>query len=119
MTLTKLIPTRLFSGGPMGEHGLTLSLAIAALLALNGLWWGWVESWNPDDWALVDLLSPDRAPLEPASFVKPPFHTYLNFFLSVLPIRATQKAINTATSSRLDFRVAILYWSRLIQVSLF
>jgi hypothetical protein len=48
---------------------------------------GWVEYWNPDLMALRGLVRQGRGFLELAGFLKPPFHTYLNFFLSVVSFK--------------------------------
>jgi len=41
---------------------------------------------HPDQMAFHSLFKPGLAPLNPGWFEKPPFHTYFNYFLSVLPV---------------------------------
>ena len=103
----------------VSDRHLALALAVGAALVVNGIWWGWVEEWNPDEMALRSLLAPGRGFLEPGEFLKPPFHTYLNFFLSVLPIKIVERLTEVATGRAQDFAPIILYWSRLIQLALF
>jgi Dolichyl-phosphate-mannose-protein mannosyltransferase len=98
---------------------LLVSLVIALFLGLTGIWWGWVEEWNPDQMGLQMLRSPSRNMLVPDNFLKPPFHSYLNLALSIMPIKALEKVIEAAIGSRLEFEPAILFWSRLIQLGLF
>jgi len=103
----------------LGDRYLLLALALAVALAVHGIWWGWVEDWNPDSMALRHLLTDRRHLLEPAEFLKPPFHTYLNFFLVVLPLKLLERLTQLVTGRPQDFAVGILYFSRLIQIALF
>ena len=111
----------------MGVHGssvashrfLLVSLALAAVLCLNGFWWGWVEDWNPDQMALQMSGSPSIHMFQPGTFLKPPFHSYLNLFLSIIPLKAAEEILEAVTHSTLNFEIGILWWSRLIQVGLF
>ncbi len=41
---------------------------------------------HPDQMAFHSLFNPGLAPLNPGWFEKPPFHTYFNYALSVLPV---------------------------------
>ncbi len=93
-------------------------LAICALgfvLGCYGIWWGWVECWNPDQMALL----PVRGFLEPTTQMKPPFHTYLNFFLVVVPVKVLGKLIRFVTGTNVDLDIAILFLSRFVQLLLF
>ena len=101
------------------DRVLVLSLTLAAVLGVNGLGWGGIEEWNPDQMAFQSLLSPDRAPLEPESFLKPPFHSYVNFFFSIVPVKAIERAVEALTGRELDFNVGIVWGARLIQLGLF
>jgi hypothetical protein len=103
----------------LGDPYLLLALALAVALVAHGIWWGWVEDWNPDSMALRHLLTDRHHLLEPAEFLKPPFHTYLNFFLVVLPLKLLGRLTQLVTGQRQDFAVGMLYSSRLIQIALF
>jgi hypothetical protein len=102
------------------DRYLILALAVGAALVLNGIWWGWVEHWDPDQMVFKGLIGvKGRGFLEPETFLKPPFHTYLNFFLSVLPIKGAERLIEFLTGGHPNFGPIALWWSRLIQLSLF
>src|SRR5262245_17125672 len=104
----------------VADRYLILALVVGVALVLNGIWWGWVECcWNPDQMALRPLIGTGGGYLEPVDFLKPPFHTYLNFFLSVLPIRFAERLVKFLTGTDPNFGPIVLWWSRLIQVSLF
>ncbi|MGZ9031443.1 MAG: ArnT family glycosyltransferase [Burkholderiaceae bacterium] len=98
------------------DRYLLVALILAGLLVGHGLWWGWVECWNPDQMAMRPVSLPFLAP---EWFLKPPFHTYFNFFLSFVPFKAAEKALEVLTNRPQDFSVAMLWWSRLLQLSLF
>src|SRR5262249_16636564 len=104
--------------GVAADRYLILALALGAGLVINGIWWGWVECWNPDQMALRDLFGRSGF-LEPRDFLKPPFHTYLNFFLSVLPMKFAERLIEFLSGTHLNFAPIVLWWSRLIQLGLF
>ena len=99
------------------DRYLMLALALAAAFALYGIWWGWVESWNPDDMAFRSLFA--YRVLEPFDFQKPPFHTYVNFILSVLPFKILTVIGNAITGTTWNLGPEKLWWSRLIQISFF
>jgi hypothetical protein len=104
----------------VGQPYLALAVVLAAVLVLNGIWWGWVEEWNPDQMVFKGLIGvKGRAFLEPETFLKPPFHTYLNFFLSKLPIRGAERTIKFFTGVQPDLAFVVLWWSRVIQLFLF
>ena len=56
---------------------------VAVLLSYQGLT---VAVGHPDQMAFHSLFKPGLAPFNPGWFEKPPFHTYFNYFLSVLPV---------------------------------
>jgi hypothetical protein len=93
------------------------ALLLAALCALYGIWWGWAESWNPDEMAFRSLFA--RRPFEPVDFLKPPFHTYVNFFLSVVPFKLAEQIARFVTGSDHSLAIERLWWSRLLQVFFF
>ena len=53
------------------DRFLLLALVAGAAFTLNGIWWGWVECWNPDQMALRSLIRQGRGFLEPAEFAHP------------------------------------------------
>ena len=59
---------------------LLVSLFLAFAFTLQGINWGRVECWNPDEVALRSIFKKSKPPFEPATFTKPPFHTYLTYF---------------------------------------
>ncbi len=63
------------------DRALLLALLLAFAFTLQGIDWGRVECWNPDEMALRSLFKKNKPPFEPATFTKPPFHTYLNYFV--------------------------------------
>jgi Dolichyl-phosphate-mannose-protein mannosyltransferase len=98
---------------------LVIALTLGAIFALNGMWWGRVEDWHPDQVALRKLVGPDKMLFEPPNFLKPPFHTYLNFVLAVLPIKAFEMAFERFIDLSLNFDVIRLLWSRTLTALLF
>jgi hypothetical protein len=93
------------------------ALAMAALVSFYGIWWGWVESWNPDEMAFRNLFA--HRWFEPDDFQKPPFHTYVNFVLSVAPFKIMELAGKALTGAAWNLGAERLWWSRLIQVFFF
>ncbi len=57
---------------------IVFALVLGAAFSIYGLWWGWVESWNPDEMAFRSLFA--HRFFEPDGFQKPPFHTYVNSY---------------------------------------
>lgn len=89
------------------------------LLSLNGIWWSWAETWHPDQMAFHQLLHEDRAPLEPPNFLKPPFHTYVNFMLAVVPVELVERAAGILTGRKCDFNHAAVWVSKFLQMAFF
>ncbi len=56
------------------DSGLLIALVLALVFTVQGINWGRVEDWNPDELALRSI----KKTLEPNNFKKPSFHTYLN-----------------------------------------
>lgn len=100
------------------DRSLLAICGLGFLLGCYGIWWGWVECWNPDQMALVRLRHDGLLPA-PEWQLKPPFHTYLNYALVLLPFRVVRKLCWIFTGSRPDVQVLILYSSRLLQLLLF
>lgn len=97
----------------MQRLGLTLICVVALLLCARGLT---TAVGHPDQMAFQPLFNPDLAPLNPGWFEKPPFHTYFNYFLSVLPIEQLAGALGVADEVALAWQ---RLWSKILQVLLF
>lgn len=95
------------------------AVACAALLALNGIWWGWVEDWNPDHMAFTGVFSKGLLPFEPRDFTTPPFYTYVSFILAKVPVDVGRKLLQLVTGTAHDWSVAVLYCARLLHVGFF
>lgn len=95
---------------------LLIALLLGLVFCLYGLHWGWVECWNSDQMAFKNLFSKGKLPFQPEDFQKPPFHTYFNFFLSVIPVKIIDKILNLSPHS---VRTTQLLWSRTLTVFLF
>lgn len=65
------------------KSGLVAVCLAALMLCCHGLA---AAVQHPDQMAFHSLFNPGLAPLNPGWFEKPPFHTYCNYFLSVLPV---------------------------------
>jgi 4-amino-4-deoxy-L-arabinose transferase-like glycosyltransferase len=104
-------------GRPAADRLLILALIIAALATLHGISWGRVESFNPDEMAFRNLFA--HRFLEPEDFQKPPFHTYVNFFLSVVPFKAAELAGKAITGTPSSLSAQRLWWSRCLQIGFF
>lgn len=98
------------------DRVLLISLILAGLLSLYGIHWGWFEPWNPDQMAFQPLFIKGKLPGNPGGFLKPPFHTYFNYFLSVLPVTILGKILNLPPHLLSSIQ---LIWSRLLTVFLF
>lgn len=93
-------------------------LAIALLLALGfslyGIRWGRVECWNRDQMALRGLHG-----LRPDTYVKPPFHTYVNHFLILRPIARAEFVSKKLSHRETNLNEVRLLGSRLLVVGMF
>ena len=87
-----------------------LILAITFAFCLHGIQWGRYESWNPDQMGLKGIYF-DMTMLRPPHYLKPPLHTYLNVFLSFLPIKIIQKYFGVSSEFSLTM---MLVWSRVL-----
>lgn len=90
------------------------ALALACLFCLQGIMWGRVECWNPDQIALRGLRA-----LRPANYGKPPFHTYLNHAFVVWPITVALKIGRVPTERTKIANSAKLIGSRLLTIALY
>jgi len=96
------------------DRALIIALLLALAFSLHGIHWGSVEEWNPDQMAFKTLFHQGELPLNPKEFLKPPFHTYFNFFLSTVPFYVLGNILSV------DFlHGPRLLWSRALTVLLF
>jgi 4-amino-4-deoxy-L-arabinose transferase-like glycosyltransferase len=98
---------------------LAVALCVGLLFSVYGMTWGSGQSWHPDEMAFRGLFSAKTLPFEPMSFNRPPFHTYFNYFLSVLPFDLLQQTASKLVASPVNLGIVRLYWSRLLTVFLF
>ncbi len=98
------------------DQTLLLSLILGFGFSLYGIDWGWVETWEPDQMAFQSLFIEGKLPFHPGSFLKPPFHTYFNYFLSVYPLEIVGKTFNV--SAEILYPVKLI-WSRLLTTFLY
>ena len=101
---------------PKMDRILLLALFLSLAFCMYGIHWGWVECWNADQMAFQNIGGEGRWPLQPYTYQKPPFHTYFNFFLSVIPVKVIGKLTNL--SPKLLTSVQI-FWSRALTFFLF
>ncbi|MBA3833355.1 MAG: glycosyltransferase family 39 protein [Chthoniobacterales bacterium] len=96
------------------DPGLAAILIAASLFCLRGIGWGRVEDWNRDQMAMRDLQG-----LRPTTFLKPPFHTYLNHLVVFLPIEAAETVSQRITGTKEKWNHVRLIGSRLLVMVLF
>ena len=89
-------------------------LVAAFLFCLRGIGWGRVEDWNRDQMAMRELQG-----LRPGYFQKPPFLTYLNHLVVLLPVRAAEAVGERMTGSKQEWNHVRLIGSRLLVMVLF
>ena len=87
---------------------LLVALLVCFLLSLYGIT---VHYNNPDQMAFLPLFLDEKLPFNPGWFDKPPFHTYFNYFLSVLPISELSKAFGFSLQTEVILEII---WSRLL-----
>ncbi len=109
MKIYQSIKTRIFTL----DRFLIIALIIGFLLCVHGLAWKYQ---HPDQMALRPLFIQGRLPFNPGWFHKPPFHTYFNYFLSVLPITFMGKIINLQANQVEEIK---FLWSRILTYFLF
>src|SRR3981081_1249649 len=92
---------------------LGIALILALVFSLYGIRWGRVECWNRDQMALRGLHG-----LRPDTYVKPPFHTYVNHFLILRPI-ARAEFLSRKSHRDINLNEVRLLGSRLLVVGMF
>jgi hypothetical protein len=95
---------------------MVVTLTLGLTFCLYGSNWGRVESWNPDQMALRPIFIDGKLPFQPGSYHKPPFHTYLNFFLAETPARVVTKILGAPYHDKPHL---VLFFSRLLTAFLF
>jgi hypothetical protein len=87
---------------------LLTTLLLCFALSLYGIM---VIYGNPDQMAFQPLFLDGKLPFNPGWFDKPPFHTYFNYFLSVLPISTLGKVFDFSLQTEVILETI---WSRLL-----
>lgn len=91
-----------------------LVLMVMALCA-HGSDWGHYYHMHPDQMATECLHCAEGRPFHPQYFLKPPFHTYFNYFLALVPSATLSYAFDLPELTRLKL---VLIWSRMITAGL-
>ena len=93
------------------------ALFAGVLFGSLGMGWGRYDCLNLDRMAFKSVMSPDRAPFEPASFRKPPFYTYLMLVGARWPAEFVGRnlffaSLDTRKEARLILRTALArFWN--------
>src|SRR5690349_16274167 len=87
---------------------LLAALFVCFCLSLYGIT---VKYGNPDQMAFQPLFLEGKLPFNPGWFDKLPFHTYFNYFLSVLPVSTLSKTFHFSTQTE---EIVKMVWSRLL-----
>jgi len=90
------------------DRMLVTALAITFLLCLYGVT---VRQLHPDAMAFLPLFTPGKPPFDPGWFEKPPFYTYCNYFLAVLPLSIAARALHVPADVAMTARIV---WSRIL-----
>lgn len=103
------------------DRWLLLALAIGVLSGLQGFGWGRFDCLNLDRMAFQNVMSDSRRPLEPETYVKPPFYTYLNLVLARWPADFVARQIpglerDERRAARAEWRVR---FARVLNLALF
>jgi hypothetical protein len=91
---------------------LAMSLAGTFVLCLYGLT---MTQMHPDQLAFVPLFAPDRWPFNPGWFEKPPFYSYCNYFLTVLPSTVIAGVLRLDAHALQVLQVA---WARVVMAGM-
>lgn len=87
---------------------LLAALLVCFALSLYGIT---VKYNNPDQMAFQPLFVEGKAPFNPGWFDKPPFHTYFNYFLSVLPVSDMSRIFGFSVPTQ---ELIKTIWSRIL-----
>src|SRR5262245_19640683 len=92
---------------------LAIALIVSFIFCLHGIT---SKHMHPDQMAFLPLFNEGKLPFDPGWFERPPFHTYFNYFQSVLPFSMIDKVLNLPPDLlELTRRV----WSKLLTAFLF
>ena len=94
-----------------------IALILALIFSLYGIRWGRVECWNRDEMALRSLHGELR--LRPNEYLKPPFHTILNYYVVLRPIERAEYLYKRLSRHKVIFNEVRLLDSRLLVVAMF
>lgn len=97
------------------DRVLAIALFAAFAFSAYGMSWGRVECWNPDQMALRTLAKG----FKPHSYLKPPFHTYLNHAVVLWPIDRIEYLVREISGVRPNLNEARLLASRLLVIGLY
>ncbi len=100
----------------IGDRVLLCTLVLGFALTVHGAHWGRVESWNPDQMALLPLGGAGARPLQPHDLTSPPFHTYLNYLLVRVPVESVAEIVQLSPQTT---RHSVLIGSRILTALLF
>jgi len=87
---------------------LLAALLLCFSLSLPGIT---VKYNHPDQMAFVPLFIEGKLPFNPGWFDKPPFHSYFNYFFSVLPVSAVSNVFEFSTQTQ---DIVKIVWSRVL-----
>jgi hypothetical protein len=96
---------------------LGIALFLALLFSLYGIRWGRVECWNRDEMALRPLHGVLR--LQPNRYLKPPFHTILNYHVVSQPIELAEHLYKRLSGRKVNLNEIRLLGSRLLIVAMY
>ena len=93
-------------------------VCVTALLSSLGMWWSWAETWHPDQMAFMDIFRKGSTPFSPPHFFRPALLTYLNFFVSVAPVKLFEVTLEWMTQEeyRGHFRSVSVWIAKALQV---
>jgi hypothetical protein len=95
------------------DRVVAITLALTVLLCVYGIT---ANRMHPDQMAFLPLFAPGKWPFDPGWFEKPPFYTYCNYFLAVLPLSLVAAVLHVPATVP---TVAQIAWSRFLLACMF
>jgi peroxiredoxin len=92
---------------------LMMALVASSLLCLHAVT---ARLLHPDQMAFGELFHPDKLPFNPGWFEKPPFYTYCNWLVSVVPASGVAAALALSPDQA---HILTIVWSRIAMTGLF